>query len=211
MPVLVHNKITEQPDAVMPAARSDEQLVRDCINGKHEAWSELIDKYKNLIFSVPIKQGFSRDDAADIFQEVCLGLLSELQTVREPRALAKWLLTVTAHKCFHRRRLSNRYVNVEPHDLESLLGEMPPEALQLIAEAEREQALREAISGLSTRCRRLVGMLFFETPARPYRAVAQNLGIAVGSIGFIRQRCLEKLRKAVEKLEITETHAGPAT
>jgi DNA-directed RNA polymerase specialized sigma24 family protein len=38
-------------------------------------------------------------------------------------------------------------------------------------------------------------MLFFEEPARPYQEVAQTLGIATGSIGFIRQRCLERLRK----------------
>jgi len=175
--------------------------VRDCVSGKPEAWSELVDKYKNLIFSVPIKHGFSRDDAADIFQEVCLGLLTELQTLREPRALAKWLLTVTAHKCFHRRRLNNRFSNVEPETLDTLGGAIPPEAVELISDAEKEQGLREAISGLSSRCQRLVRMLFFELPCRPYRAVAEELGIAVGSIGFIRQRCLEALRKAVVKLE----------
>jgi DNA-directed RNA polymerase specialized sigma24 family protein len=38
-------------------------------------------------------------------------------------------------------------------------------------------------------------MLFFEEPARPYQDVARELGIATGSIGFIRQRCLDRLRK----------------
>jgi len=40
-------------------------------------------------------------------------------------------------------------------------------------------------------------MLFFEEPARPYQQVARTLGIAPGSIGFIRQRCLERLRKGL--------------
>jgi RNA polymerase sigma factor (sigma-70 family) len=199
MPVLTHNKIAEAAEA-STGPRPDEELVRECISGNAEAWSELIDKYKNLIFSVPIKNGFSRDEAADIFQEVCLGLLSELRTIREPRALAKWLLTVTAHKCFHRRRVSNRFVNVEPEAMDALRGDTSPAVLQLMAEAEREQALRQAITGLPGRCRQLVKMLFFETPSRPYRDVAQDLNIAVGSIGFIRQRCLEKLRKSLEKL-----------
>jgi DNA-directed RNA polymerase specialized sigma24 family protein len=43
-------------------------------------------------------------------------------------------------------------------------------------------------------------MLFFEQPSRAYCDVADALGIAVGSIGFIRQRCLEKMRKKVEEL-----------
>src|SRR5271156_3621407 len=196
---LTHSKRLEETGLPTPVSRADEQLVQDSLAGNPDAWSELIDKYKNLIFSVPIKYGFSRDEAADIFQEVCLGLLSELKTVREPRALAKWLLTVTAHKCFHRKRLSRRFVSMDSEVLELPRIEIPPEALEIIAEAEREQGLREAMSDLSSRCRRLIEMLFFEQPSRPYSEVAQTLGLAVGSIGFIRQRCLEKLRKKVEE------------
>src|ERR1700685_1052157 len=199
---MISTKIREETEGAIPAAHPDEQLVRDCVDGKHEAWSSLIDKYKNLIFSVPIKYGFSRDEAADIFQEVCLGLLSELKTVREPRALPKWLLTVTAHQCFHRKSLSRRLVSMDSEVLELPRIEVPPEALEIVAEAEREQGLREAMSDLSSRCRRLIEMLFFEQPSRPYSEVAQTLGLAVGSIGFIRQRCLEKLRKRVEELRM---------
>jgi len=185
--------------------RSDEDLVRDCLNGSSEAWSELLNKYKNLIFSVPIKYGFSRDEAADVFQEVCLGLLSELQKLREPRALPKWLLTVAAHKCFHRRRHAGRVTSVEPETLDALAGEVRAEAAEIIDQAEREQALRDGIAGLPARCQRLVKMLFYEVSARPYRDIAQELGIAVGSIGFFRQSCLDRLRKAVGRLEMANT------
>lgn len=70
----------------------------------------------------------------------------------------------------------------------------------LLRQAEEEQALREAISGLPPRCRELIRMLFFEEPAREYREAAASLGIAVGSIGFIRQRCLEKLRRRLAEM-----------
>jgi DNA-directed RNA polymerase specialized sigma24 family protein len=40
-------------------------------------------------------------------------------------------------------------------------------------------------------------MLFYDEPACPYQEIAKTLGIAVGSIGFIRQRCLERLRKSL--------------
>jgi DNA-directed RNA polymerase specialized sigma subunit len=51
------------------------------------------------------------------------------------------------------------------------------------------------VAALPARCQRLMQMLFFEEPARPYQEVAQRLRIAEGSIGFIRQRCLQRLRK----------------
>jgi DNA-directed RNA polymerase specialized sigma24 family protein len=70
----------------------------------------------------------------------------------------------------------------------------------LVSEFQQDQLLREALSELPPRCRQLVQMLFFETPARPYLRVARDLKLAPGSIGFIRRRCLDKLRERLEKL-----------
>ena len=40
----------------------------------------------------------------------------------------------------------------------------------------------------------MVRLLFYEQPPLPYNEVARRLGLATGSIGFIRGRCLQKLR-----------------
>ena len=98
------------------AAWPDTRLVRECLEGNEEAWSALIDKYKNLIFSIPIKYGFSQDEATDIFQSVCLELLSELPKLREAKALPKWIMQITAHKCFHRKQQQQRVELSDPND-----------------------------------------------------------------------------------------------
>jgi RNA polymerase sigma factor (sigma-70 family) len=172
----------------------DTRLVRECLDGNEEAWSALIDRYKNLIFSIPIKYGFSTDDATDIFQSVCLDLLSELPKLRDAKALPKWIMQIAAHKCFHRKQLQQRVELSDPH-AELLERSTPSVALEILRQAEQEQSLRQAMSELPPRCRQLVHMLFFDQPARPYQEIAAELGVAVGSIGFIRQRCLERLRK----------------
>ncbi len=181
------------------AVRTNSVLVGECLRGSEEAWSALIDKYKRLIFSIPIKYGFSVDEATDIFQSVCLEMLAELPKLRKAEALPKWIMQVTAHKCFHRRR---QMLRTEPSDSDGEPPEQstPARAEAVLREAEEEQTLRQAIAELPPRCRDLVHMLFFEEPARPYQVIAQSLGIATGSIGFIRQRCLEKLRR-----RLTET------
>jgi RNA polymerase sigma factor (sigma-70 family) len=172
----------------------DTRLVRECLRGSEEAWSALIDKYKNLIFSIPIKYGFSADDATEIFQAVCVELLTELPKLRQSKALPKWLIQITAHKCFHRKREQQRTESSDDSE-ESREPSVPAGAEGILRQAEEEQSLRNALFGLQPRCRQLIEMLFFEEPPRPYQQVAQSLGIATGSIGFIRQRCLERLRK----------------
>jgi RNA polymerase sigma factor (sigma-70 family) len=176
-------------------SQRDDYLVRECIKGNEEAWSTLIDKYKNLIFSIPIKYGFSTHDADEIFQEVCLALITDLPRLRKPQALPAWLIQTTSHRCFHRKREQGRYIETEPDEALSLT----PTAENILHEVEREQMLRDALLELPSRCFDLVRMLFFQEPSIPYQQVAKNLNVAEGSIGFIRMRCLERLRRLLEK------------
>lgn len=189
--------LTAQP--AQPPAASDERLLAECRKGKPEAWSALVSRYKNLVYSIPIKMGLY-EEAPDIFQAVFLDLLVNLPQIREPQALAKWLIQVCYHKCLRSRTLGQREAPLEPEAIESQLAAGMPSLEKVLIEVEREQAVRDSLRLLSPRCERLVRMLFYETPARAYEEVARELGIATGSIGFIRGRCLAHLRRQLERL-----------
>jgi RNA polymerase sigma factor (sigma-70 family) len=181
------------------ASWPDDRLVAECLLGDQQAWAALIDKYKNLIFSIPIKLGLY-DDAADIFQAVCLDLLTDLPRLREPRALPKWLMQTCYHKCLQSRRRTEKHVPFAEEDDKTLadIGSQSSLPDDMLVQLEKEQMVRDAISELSPRCEQMIRMLFFETPARPYEEVAKELGLATGSIGFIRGRCLGKLKQQLE-------------
>jgi RNA polymerase sigma factor (sigma-70 family) len=178
--------------------RNDRELVAACLSGDEQAWSELIDRYNRLIFSIPLKQGLNRDEAADIFQAVCLDLVTELPRLRDPQALPAWLIQTTLHKVSKWRRRNDRYVPDEGTYTENAPAPEADMPDALIRDVQQTQALRDAVAGLSDRCQRMVQMLFFETPARPYKDVASALGVATGSIGFLRSRCLDRLRSTLE-------------
>ncbi|HYX68784.1 MAG TPA: sigma-70 family RNA polymerase sigma factor [Terriglobales bacterium] len=175
------------------SGRSDEDLVKRCVAGDEAAWSELIDRYKNLIFSIPIRYGLPREDASDVFQMVCADLVTELPSVQKTAALPAWIIQVTLRKCFRRWRELQRFADDEPEDVASPAEEALPQ--RLLEELEQEKAVREAFATLTPRCQHLIRMLFFETPCRPYAEVAREMGLSTGSIGFIRGRCLEKMRQ----------------
>lgn len=183
-----------------PAApRSDEQLVKQCLLGSEEAWSALIEKYKALIYSIPVKHGLPPQDAADVFQATCVELLVRLPELREPRALPKWLIQVAHHQCCNWKKQSQRTVS---HDSQPNLPEpeTPAIAEMILQHAQEEQKLREAMATLTAKCRRLIDLLFLQAPCRPYAEVARELGLAVGSIGFTRQKCIERLRRRLQEM-----------
>jgi RNA polymerase sigma factor (sigma-70 family) len=180
--------------------RTDHELVAACLRGEEAAWDELIDRYNRLIYSIPLKLGLGREEATDVFQSVCLDLVAELPRLRDPQALPAWLMQITRHKVLKIKHKNERYVAAEVGRADQLPApddDMPDSTLR---DLQKGQALREAIDGLTPRCRQLVSMLFFEDTPRPYREVAAELGVAVGSIGFLRSRCLDRLRSALERI-----------
>ena len=179
------------------ASWSDERLVAECLNRNSAAWSALIDKYKNLIYSVPIKLGLHQE-AADVFQSVCLDLLKQLPEIRQPRALPKWIMQNAYHRCLRVKAQAARVATTDEVAGESAVTaeDLPDD---LLLQLEREQAVRGAVAALSPRCREMVRLLFFEETPRPYAEVAAQLGLAAGSIGFIRGRCLAALKKQLQK------------
>lgn len=191
--------VTTKAEKKRPSAWNDTRLVKECLAGKDEAWSLLIDKYKALIYSIPVKYGLPPQEAADVFQATCTELLVRLPELREPRALPKWLMQVAHHESYRWKRQGQRVVSRDGSQ-ELPEPEIPPIAENLVQQTQEEQMLREAMAALTPQCRRLVELLFYETPARPYTEVAKELGLAVGSIGFTRQRCIERLRRQLEEL-----------
>src|SRR5262249_38190656 len=147
---------------------SDERLVALCRKGDQQAWADLIDKYKNLIYSIPIKLGMY-DDAADIFQAVCLELLADLHKLREPKALPKWLMQVSYQKCLEQRKKTKKQVQLEDEDAEKIPAEDgSPLPEEMLAQLQSEQMVRDVVAALPERCERMVHMLFYEMPPRPY-------------------------------------------
>jgi DNA-directed RNA polymerase specialized sigma24 family protein len=66
-----------------------------------------------------------------------------------------------------------------------------------VRDDQEEQMLHQGMATPSPQCRRLVELLFLETPSRQYTEVAAEMGLTLGSIGFTRQRCSELLRQSL--------------
>ncbi len=168
------------------ARKSDSDLVKKCLTGDEGAWGELIDRYQRLIYSVARTLAQSPEDAADVFQQVCLELYQRLPEVRDVESLPAWLITVSRRQAVA--------VLKSHKTLVPLKGEYP--ALEdHIRSIENEHLVESAMHDLPERCRLLINLLYLDPSPLSYSAVAERMGIPVSSIGPTRARCLGKLRK----------------
>lgn len=195
------SKIQELAFGTAPSPSwTDEELVDACLKGDERAWSSLIAKYKKLVYSVPMKYRMDPEDASDVFQSVWMELFAELSNLRHVGALRSWLMTVAFNKCFQWKRKRQREVPGVMEAIERDTADLRPQLPDWKEELEREQCLREATGRLPERCQTMIRLLFYSDPPLPYAEVAARLGLAEGSIGFIRGRCLKKMRAVLEEM-----------
>ena len=179
---------------------SDGDLIRRCRQGSRGAWQQLMNRYERLVYSIPLRYGLSRDDAADIAQITFTILIQSLDNLSEDSRLGSWLATVARRhtwRLLERNRREIASERLEGADLvESavLLGKSDADSIE---HWELAEWLDAALSKISAACRELLLALYFQPEGSSYAEVAERLGMPVGSIGPRRARCLKSLRQVL--------------
>jgi RNA polymerase sigma factor (sigma-70 family) len=170
-------------------------LVTRAQSGDQCAWDALVERYATLMHSICRRYRLGFTDAEDVSQAVWLKLVDQLGNLRDPAALPGWLATTTRRECARTLRTARSpHVGARVPDVDSIPDSQSGTVEQDLLIAERHAALREAFSDLPPRRQQLLALLI-EDPPVPYAQISATLGIPVGSIGPVRRRCLDKLRR----------------
>lgn len=183
----------------MTVEYTDSELISACRRDVATAWNTLVDRYRRLVYSIPLRAGLSHDDAADVFQTTFTQLFQHLRTIREPEKLAGWLITTAKRESWNTSRKRRRELAEEDID-----------ALQAADEAQQDHPnedqwadqalLAQALEQIGQPCNDLLRLLYYDKNEPSYDEIGRRLGMPLGSIGPTRARCLGKLRKIVQAM-----------
>jgi len=161
-------------------------------NGEMGALGDVVRELNPLLWHVARAEGLTAEESADVVQTTWLELLRRLREIESPRALTAWLVTATRRGAWRARELSRRQAPGGAERLEQTPDPGPAPGERLLS-GERDRALWRHFRRLPERCRALLRIV--SQADRPdYSAVAEALGMPIGSIGPTRGRCLAKLR-----------------
>ncbi len=141
------------------------------------------------------------DDCADVFQTTFLQLSRHVDRIQSGEALAKWLAVTATREALRIRRLSGRATletDLGPRGLSEVVADEERSAEKAAFAAVQADTVRKAVLGLPERCRELIMLLFFEDEVS-YLEISDRLEIPLGAIGPTRSRCLDKLRRMLDR------------
>lgn len=163
-------------------------LLQNCRAGNAHAWETLVERFSRLVYSIPRRFGLSSSDADDVHQAVFLSLFRHLDRLEDAASLPAWLITSAHRETWRVGKRAGKYPTLDVQ-----MTDVSAPDPQLAAAWERQHLVRQALESLGGACEQLLRALFLDTGEESYEAIAERLGMAIGSIGPTRARCLRKL------------------
>ncbi len=158
------------------------------LEGRSAMWD--VNALSATVFRVVKSYRLGDADAWDVCQDAWLDLLRRPCALRDESSLRAWLIT-TARRRALRLIARNRRETAMPRPA----PQPTPEAD--VVRTERDRALWTAVDKLPEGYRRLAWLLAHR-PDLSYAELACELGVSPASVGTLRRRCCERLRRALE-------------
>ncbi|MGH9644889.1 MAG: RNA polymerase sigma factor [Terriglobales bacterium] len=189
--------LTESP--VRPTAEPDDETLLVRVQAEDmEALALLFHRYSKLMLGIARRILQDNQEAEDLVQDVFLFLFYKGRTFNPAKGLARsWLMQVTYHRAFDRRRYLNARSfydrTVEPSEAAATLpphtGDNPEEFFAW------QSALRPAFQSLSDDQQKTLTLHFYE--GYTLREISEKLGQSLGTVQHHFYRGIDRLRKHV--------------
>lgn len=175
------------------------ELVSKAVKGDEDAWMQIVTLITPTILGLCRKMSLTRDEAYDVFGQVCYNLLNGIKSLRDTEKLISFTITTTRNEILSllgkRRVLGESLTSI---DIDTMPGreKLPIEVVEQISEREM---LIGAIAKLPPQQARLIIYLFLDPDEPSYTEIARKLEMPVSSIGPIRAKSLKKLRTVLKR------------
>lgn len=153
------------------------------LQAKREKAEQIIREHADMIYRIALQNLKNPDDASDIFQEVCISLLTKNAPLYDDVHIKNWLIRVTINKCKNFRK-SVWNTRTEP---------LTPD---FNGQGKDDVSALELIFSLPINYRNVVYLYYFEQYTVP--EIAKILDKSKNTVNSQLQRARKKLRNILE-------------
>ena len=183
----------------------DAILVNMALDGKREAFDELVRKHRSRVLSMARMLVGTADSAEDVAQQAFVAAFANLRLLSNPASFRPWLMIIT-RRCAFRQRAGQ---SQETTGLDEAV--MTSAYYQPIDDAEAKASIAEMLAELSARSRQVVVMHYLDGCS--CQEIGKSLGIPAGTVKRILHESRSSLRASSELTrgvgEMSQKNSGP--
>ena len=158
--------------------RTDYELVEECLEGCTESFSQLVSRYRKLVYSVVCRFSRDNEEAEDLSQEVFIKIFRSLGTYNPQFRFSTWTVKVATSICldFARKKKLN-FVSIDEYEN---TVENPNSPEDIFLKKERALFVRSAIESLPEIYR--TPIVLYHHKGMSYKEIAEALNKPVSIV-----------------------------
>ncbi len=138
-------------------------IINQIIGGDTQAFAVLVDRYKDLVFTLAIRMLKNREEAEEVSQDSFIKVYKALPKFKGDSKLSTWIYKVAYNTCLDRiKKNKNRYNEVAIDSFTENQIKSLDNALNALEEREQLQTLQDCLQKLASKDSFLLTLFYFE-------------------------------------------------
>lgn len=130
--------------------QSDHHYIDKVLEGDVSAYTQLVEKHKDMVFTIANKITRHREDAEEIAQDVFLKAFQHLKEFKKQSKFSTWLYRIAYNTAISKiRKKSLEYANLDDNMIEQIPETEVEQELKDINEQEKKQLVDKALEQLN--------------------------------------------------------------
>ncbi|RNC84932.1 MAG: RNA polymerase sigma factor [Winogradskyella sp.] len=182
---------------------NDNQLIKSIIDGDHRAYGQLVDRYKDLVFTLSLRMMKHREEAEEVAQDAFIKVYRSLNKFKGDSKFSTWIYRVTYNTCLDRIKKNKKHFNDVPIDEFSFNKlESVDNALEGMIKTEKSNLIKQCIEMLPSDDSYILTLYYFEELSLD--EMSEIIGASSNTIKVKLFRARKKLAVILEKHLKTE-------
>lgn len=146
----------------MQTTPTDSDLVQQAQDGKTEAFSVLVDRYRQKVFQTCMGFLHNTDDAEDLTQEIFVKAWNAMGSFDRRAAFSTWLYRISVNKAINQTRRNKLRTFTGINDEVTESGYADEDAENNLMRSEQREQIKNAVSKLKTRQKKAFVLFYYQ-------------------------------------------------
>ena len=160
---------------------TDQDYINKVLAGDTQAYTFLVNRYKDMVFTLALKMLRDREEAEEVAQDVFVKVYEKLSKFKGEAKFSTWLYKVVYNTCLDRIKKIRRGVLVfAMEDITERQIKTVDNALDEMEQKERDDAIQECMSLLTPDESALLTLFYFEELS--FKEISKITGISTNNL-----------------------------
>lgn len=180
---------------------NDQYYITKIVAGDSNAFAVLVDRYKDLVFTLALRMLKNREEAEEVAQDTFIKVFQSLVKFKGDSKFSTWIYRITYNGCLDRLKKYKQQYNVVPIDeyTERQIVDLST-VIDSLEEEEQRQTIKECLHLLSSEDSFLLTLYYYEEQSLD--EISKIMGLTANNVKVKLFRSRKKLAAILkERLE----------